>query len=70
LREAFEKTLKDPEFIKDAETQRAEIDPMTGTELAALIDKLISIPADVRAKVKAAIEPAKVHEAPRTVGKN
>jgi tripartite-type tricarboxylate transporter receptor subunit TctC len=64
LREAFEKTLKDPEFLKDAENQRAEIDPMTGTELAALIDKLISTPADIRAKVKAAIEPTKVHNAP------
>jgi tripartite-type tricarboxylate transporter receptor subunit TctC len=64
LREAFEKTLKDPEFIKDAEKQRAEIDPMTGAELAGLVEKLISTPADIRNKVKTAIEPAKVHNAP------
>jgi tripartite-type tricarboxylate transporter receptor subunit TctC len=70
LREAFDRTLKDPEFIKDAETQRAEIDPMTGTELADLVNKLIDTPPDIRAKVRAAMEPAKVHDLPRSGSKN
>ena len=33
LRRAFDLTLKDPEFIKEAQTQRAELQPMTGAEL-------------------------------------
>lgn len=56
LRDAFDKTLKDPDFIKEAENQRAEIAAMPGTELAALMKKLIETPADVRARVKAAVE--------------
>ena len=57
LRRAFDATLKDPEFIKDALTQRAEFDPMTGEELAHTIREIIATPADLRERVKAAIQP-------------
>jgi tripartite-type tricarboxylate transporter receptor subunit TctC len=66
LREAFDKTLADPEFLKDAETQRADLDPMTGAELEALVRKLIGVPADLKAKVKAAIEPGHVPDVSKT----
>jgi hypothetical protein len=36
----------------------AEIDPMTGAELAQLVEDLIGAPADLRARVKTAIVPA------------
>lgn len=59
LRKAFDATLKDPEFKKDAEAQRAEISPMTGEQLAKLVDDLISAPQSVLDRVKAALEPPK-----------
>ena len=60
LRQAFDKTLADPEFLKEAENQRADLDPMSGAELEALVRKLIGAPADLKAKVKAAIDPGHV----------
>jgi hypothetical protein len=57
LRRAFELTLKDPEFIKEAQTQRAEIQPMTGAELAHTVNEIIAIPPGLRERVKAAIQP-------------
>jgi tripartite-type tricarboxylate transporter receptor subunit TctC len=57
LRRAFDETLKDPEFVREANVERAEISPMTGVELASLIDDLITAPADIKARVKTAIEP-------------
>jgi tripartite-type tricarboxylate transporter receptor subunit TctC len=57
LRKAFDATLKDPEFIAEARKQHAEIDAMTGTELAAIVNEIISAPADLRERVKLAIRP-------------
>ena len=57
LRRAFEETLKDPEFIREATVERAEISPMNGAELARLVDDLIATPDDIKARVKIAIEP-------------
>jgi hypothetical protein len=56
LRKAFDDTFKDPEFIADAERQRLEIHAMTGEQLAQLIKGVIETPADIRDKVKLAIE--------------
>jgi tripartite-type tricarboxylate transporter receptor subunit TctC len=57
LRRAFDLTLKDPEFIKEAQTQRAEIQPMTGAELSQVVHEIIATPAELRERVKAAIQP-------------
>jgi tripartite-type tricarboxylate transporter receptor subunit TctC len=56
LRKAFDETLKDPEFLADAERQRLEIQAMTGEQLAQLIKSVIETPAAIRDKVKLAIE--------------
>jgi tripartite-type tricarboxylate transporter receptor subunit TctC len=64
LRRAFDLTLKDPEFIKEAQTQRAEIDAMTGAELAQIVNELIAAPADLRDRVKLAIQPKGAKEIP------
>jgi tripartite-type tricarboxylate transporter receptor subunit TctC len=37
LREAFDATVKDPEFIAEAKSQNLDVDPVTGTEVEALI---------------------------------
>jgi tripartite-type tricarboxylate transporter receptor subunit TctC len=57
LRKAFDATLKDPQFLADAEKQRMEIRAMTGNELAQLVKGVIEAPADIREKVKLAIVP-------------
>ncbi len=59
LRRAFDATLKDPVFIKEAEKERAEISPMTGAQLAQIIRELIEAPADLKARVKDVIQPRK-----------
>jgi tripartite-type tricarboxylate transporter receptor subunit TctC len=57
LRQAFDETLKDAEFLADAERQRLEVRGMTGEQLAQLIKQVIETPAAIREKVKLAIEP-------------
>jgi tripartite-type tricarboxylate transporter receptor subunit TctC len=64
LRKAFDATLKDPEFIKEAKTQRAEIDAMTGAELAQIINELIAAPQELKDRVKAAIQPKSATQIP------
>lgn len=56
LRAAFDATLKDAEFKKDAAQMQAEISPMTGAELAQIINDLIAAPQSVRDKVRLAME--------------
>ena len=57
LRRAFDLTLKDPEFLAEAKAQNAEIRPMTGAELEAVVRSLIDAPKSVLDRVKVAIEP-------------
>ena len=65
LRKAFDATLEDPAFLAEAEKQRMEIRAMTGAELAQLVKDIIEAPADIREKVKLAIEPKDTVEAPK-----
>ena len=65
LRKAFDDTLADPAFLAEAEKQRMEIRAMTGAELAQLIKDIIEAPAEIREKVKLAIEPKNTVEAPK-----
>jgi tripartite-type tricarboxylate transporter receptor subunit TctC len=64
LRRAFDLTLKDPDFIKEAKTQRAEIDAMTGAELTQIVNELIAAPQDLRDRVKASIQPKDARRLP------
>ncbi len=64
LRRAFDLALKDPAFIQEAKTQRAEIQPMTGAELELVVRDIIGAPFEVREKVKIAIQPANAKEIP------
>ena len=66
LRRDLDATLKDPAFLADAEKQRMEIRAMTGEELTQLVTDIINSPADIREKVKVAIEPKNTAQAPGT----
>ena len=51
---AFDATMKDPEFLADAEKLKLEIDPMSGAEIATMLQDIAKTPADVVERVKAA----------------
>ena len=53
LRRAYDKVVKDAEFIAEFEKQGVELAPMTGEELEKLVAEVADIPADLLAKVKA-----------------
>ena len=64
LRRAFDAVLKDPEFIREAQVQRAEISPTTGAEVAQVIGELIGAPVELRERVKRAIQPKDARKLP------
>lgn len=53
LRRAFDATVKDREFVEEVERMRAEIDPMSGEPLQALVEEFRDLPPAVVEKVKA-----------------
>jgi tripartite-type tricarboxylate transporter receptor subunit TctC len=52
LRAAFDAAVKDPELLKDAKAQRMEIDPVTGSEINALLDRVYAAPPELAAKLR------------------
>jgi tripartite-type tricarboxylate transporter receptor subunit TctC len=56
LRRAFDATMKDPGFIADAAQLQLELSPMTGEEVQALVAKLAGTPAEIVARVRAALD--------------
>jgi tripartite-type tricarboxylate transporter receptor subunit TctC len=59
LRRAFDATMKDKGFLAEAGKQKIEIDPVTGEQLTALIQKVAATPKDVVARVKRIFADAK-----------
>jgi tripartite-type tricarboxylate transporter receptor subunit TctC len=56
LRRAFDAALKDAGLIAEAEKSKIEIDPLSGGEVAELVKQVNATPADVVARVRAALE--------------
>jgi hypothetical protein len=56
LRRAFDATMKDPEFLADAQRQGMEISAMPGEELQQLVTAIVNAPPGVVAKVKQAVK--------------
>jgi tripartite-type tricarboxylate transporter receptor subunit TctC len=57
LRKALLDTMKDPQFIADAEKTQIDISPMTGEDVEAFIAKLSSVPPAVIERTKQAFAP-------------
>ena len=55
LREAFDATVKDPEFLADAARGHKEIDLITGQELESLVQRVLSAPKSATDLLKAAL---------------
>lgn len=57
LRKAFQDTIRDPEFIAEAEKTNSEIRPVAGEVLSKQIHALISAPQNVKDRMKIVLEP-------------
>src|SRR6478672_2749797 len=56
LRSAFAATMKDPEFLAEAEKLGFDIDPVLGEAMQKIVTKVLSTPKDVAAKAKGLLE--------------
>ena len=56
LRKAFDQTVIDMEFIKDADLQHLDIGPMSGIELTKLINDIVGSPDSILERAKSAME--------------
>jgi tripartite-type tricarboxylate transporter receptor subunit TctC len=52
LRRAFQETLKDREFLAEADKTKLNIEPMTGEELEKLIGELYTLDAALIGRLK------------------
>ena len=57
LRRAFEATMKDEAFLKEARQLNLEMNPFGGARAAAIVNDTISVPPELVAKAKAILEP-------------
>jgi ABC-type phosphate/phosphonate transport system substrate-binding protein len=55
LRQAFDATMKDPEFLAEAKRQNLDVDPLAGEGVAAVVRKAYATPPDVVARTKAVL---------------
>ncbi|HEY7383002.1 MAG TPA: hypothetical protein VH743_04965 [Beijerinckiaceae bacterium] len=56
LRKAFMDTMKDPEFLAEAEKGKLEITPVSGEDIQKLVTDVYATPKDVAAKVGAMLK--------------
>lgn len=57
LRKALVDVVKDPEFLAEAEKSALEISPVPGEKLQAIVQEIVSAPAETVEKYKAAVRP-------------
>lgn len=57
LRRAFDATMKDPDFLSEADKLRLDVDPSTGEEAQKLVEKLYATPPAVIARAKKLLTP-------------
>jgi tripartite-type tricarboxylate transporter receptor subunit TctC len=51
LRDAFNATMQDPTFIAEAQSRGLELDPVDGTHIAAIVQKIYATPSAIIEKV-------------------
>jgi len=57
LRSAFDATMRDQDFLHDAETMRIDISPLPGAKVQELVQKIYAAPKDIVARARQAINP-------------
>jgi tripartite-type tricarboxylate transporter receptor subunit TctC len=56
LRRAFDATMKDPAYLAEADRLKIEVEPLSGEQVAALVEQVSRTPVDTVARVRAAME--------------
>jgi tripartite-type tricarboxylate transporter receptor subunit TctC len=56
VRRAFDATMKDKDYLADAEKLKLEVNPMSGEDIAKMLEQIAKTPADVVARVRTAYE--------------
>ncbi len=56
LRAAYDKAMKDPELLREAEKGKMDVDPTSGEELEALVKKTMDQPKEVLARAQKMLE--------------
>lgn len=56
LRSAFDQTMKDPEFLADADQRKIEINPVSGAAINSLMIELYKYPPEILAQARRAAE--------------
>jgi tripartite-type tricarboxylate transporter receptor subunit TctC len=56
MRRAFDATMKDAAYLADAEKLKIDVDPLTGEEVAALVEQVSRTSPETVARVRAALE--------------
>jgi hypothetical protein len=57
LRKAFDETMKDPQYLADADKMRIDISPLPGARVQEIVLKLHATPKNIVEKARAAIRP-------------
>ena len=57
IRRAFDAVMKDKDFLDEADKLKIEIDPLSGEQVAALIEQIYKTPAETVARVRDAMAP-------------
>jgi tripartite-type tricarboxylate transporter receptor subunit TctC len=52
LRRAFDATMKDPQFLAEAEKAKMDISPLTGEESQVIADSIVNTPPEIIARAK------------------
>jgi tripartite-type tricarboxylate transporter receptor subunit TctC len=58
LRQAFEETLVDPDFVAEADKMQLEIEPMTGAEIEKMLANAYAAPKDIVQRAAELVYPA------------
>jgi hypothetical protein len=57
LRAGFEATMRDPQYLSDAERMRIDISPLPGAKVQEIVQKLYATPREIIERARAAIRP-------------
>jgi tripartite-type tricarboxylate transporter receptor subunit TctC len=57
LRQAFDATMKDPDFLTDARRFQMEIDPLSADRIAGILAAAYGAPAPIVGRAAALVEP-------------
>ncbi|MBM4263872.1 MAG: hypothetical protein FJ145_20925 [Deltaproteobacteria bacterium] len=57
LRRAFDNTMKDPEFLADAQKAKLDIEPLTGKEMEAMVARLFKLSPAMASKLNDVLNP-------------